>query len=156
MKFTRLHYRKPLHGLLAALLVSATGSTYATTLLPPVYIQGAVSYMSGGVGHDEAMAIKAVARHYPLMLEFVGPKANGHREFLAGENVVINDHRGNTVLHTVSEGPYLLARLPSGKYEVVATDNGISEFRWVTIKPNMEKEVVFTWNHPYQPYSMGG
>jgi hypothetical protein len=38
--------------------------------LPPAQTQGAVTYVSGGIGQKEAQAFEAAARQYPLDLEF--------------------------------------------------------------------------------------
>lgn len=145
MKTNRSHYRKPLQATFAVLLISILGSAYATASLPPVQTQGDVSYLSGGVGHDEAMAIKATSSRYSLMLEFIGATGYGHQEYLAGDKVVISDRSGKTVLDTIADGPYLLARLPAGKYKIVATNDGKPEQRLVTIKPNTEQRVIFQW-----------
>ncbi len=145
MKTHRLHYRKLLQATVAALLISALGPACAATSLPPEHTQGDVSYLSGGVGHDEAMAMKAMASHYPLALEFIDATGHGHQEYLAGVKVVISDQSGKTLLNTIANGPYLLARLPAGKYKVIAINDDKSEQRMVTIKPNTEQRVVFQW-----------
>lgn len=145
MKSHPLHYRKPFQAAIAALLISALGSAYAATSLPPEHTQGNVSYLSGGVGHDEALAMKAMASHYPLALEFIDATGHGHQEYLAGVKVVISDLSGKTLLDTISDGPYLLARLPAGKYKVVAINSDKPEQHMVTIKPNTEQRVIFQW-----------
>ena len=51
---------------------------------------GNVSYISGGVGEDEAAAMKSAAAGYPLELQFV-QKATPRDEFLADVKVRITD-----------------------------------------------------------------
>ncbi|MGE8473464.1 MAG: carboxypeptidase regulatory-like domain-containing protein, partial [Paraburkholderia hospita] len=63
-------------GLVVIALVFAQSATSvafaATTNLPPLQQQGAVTYLSGGVGSDQSAALKDVMHKYPLVLEFAG------------------------------------------------------------------------------------
>jgi len=105
----------------AAASLLATGPTIAATMsnLPPEATQGAVTYRSGGVGESEAMAMKHAQASYPLSLEFV-QRAHPRDEYLAYADVTIKDGAGHTMLDAIAQGPYLLARLPDGKYTVMA------------------------------------
>ena len=97
----------------------------ASSKLPKEMVQGQVRYVSGGIGHEEALAFERAARSYPLTLEFA-KAAKPRNEFMADVKVVIRDSNGNTVLDTVSGGPFLLAKLPAGRYDINATWNGKS------------------------------
>src|SRR4029450_10785782 len=98
--------------------------------------QGPVTYLSGGVGEEEAQGMRAAAADYPLTLELATagqppgphmPKAEagirGRRgeacdPYSANAQVEIRYQRGQPVLNTTTDGPFLLVRLPSGKYTV--------------------------------------
>ena len=112
--------------------------------LPPTHTQGDISYLSGGVGKGEAMAMKHAAKRYPLELEFVA-KAKPKAEYLASIKVQIKDAHDKTVLDTTAQGPFLLAQMPAGKYMVSAEHNGKKENRRVEIAPKMHRRVVFEW-----------
>ncbi|HTP48072.1 MAG TPA: carboxypeptidase-like regulatory domain-containing protein [Casimicrobiaceae bacterium] len=112
--------------------------------LPPEETHGVVTYRTGGVGGTEAAAMRRAEASYPLSLEFV-QRAHPKNEFLAYADVTITDHAGNTLLKTFSDGPFMLAKLPDGRYIVKATENGKTETRQVTIAAGKPEHLVFTW-----------
>jgi len=125
---------------------SALGA--GTSMLPAEQHQGSVAYLTGGVGKREAQAFKQAAGRFPLALEFVERPGKGkHDEFVAGVDVKLIDPHGKTVLSTKSDGPYLLARVPSGRYTVAASYDGKSLKRPVDVKPNATHPVVLEWKH---------
>lgn len=113
--------------------------------LPAVKTQGTILYVTGGVGVDEANAMRCAKSMYPLSLEFIH-HAKPKDEFLADVNVSINNQAGETVLQVMSEGPYLLAKLPSGKYTIIARIKDDSRTRHVTVTEKKPMHVVFEWN----------
>jgi hypothetical protein len=124
-----------------ALVLAAALSAVAATLPQPKTEHG-ITYMSGGIGRDEADAMKAEAKHYPLSLTFSAGKQN---EYVADVPVTIKDHSGKTVLDTVSAGPIMLVKLPAGKYRVVAKMHGKTLQHSVTVKAKGERQVSFHW-----------
>jgi len=72
--------------------------------------QGTISFVSGGVGEDERQEITTLAPAYALELLFA--RQGTPNEFLADIKVRIMDGSGNTVLDAVSQGPFLLAKVP--------------------------------------------
>ena len=93
---------------------------------------GNVTYVSGGIGQEEAAALRHES-NYPLALEFIRNGESGV-EFLAGVSVTIKDSRGDVVLDAPSEGPLLLAKLPEGKYRVIAAaENRVPKERDVVV-----------------------
>src|SRR6266581_2982680 len=119
-------------------------AAHAATL-PSSQAQGSVSYISGGIGEDEALAMQRAAAAYPLQLEFVEKAKDGHEAYLAGNPVTIRDRSGTTLVDAVAGGPFLLAKLPPGHYTVVATNQGHSESRVVDLKPREHQRIVFAW-----------
>ena len=84
--------------------------------------QGAVSFVSGGVGDDEAQAIKSMAANYPVEMLFVARSTPN--QYLANVKVQVTDKGGNVVLDTTTRGPFLYAKLPPGRYTVSAEAEG--------------------------------
>ena len=112
--------------------------------LPAEVVQGQVRYVSGGIGHDEAMAFERAERRYPLSLEFA-QRAKPRNEFTADVKVMIRDAKGKLALHTVSQGPFLLAKLLAGRYDVKATQDGRTLDRHVVVADGKHAHVGFLW-----------
>ncbi len=131
---------------LVAVNMLSLGSAFAMSSdsLPPMKTQGSISYLTGGVGKDEAEAIKLAAPKYPLSLEFV-QHAKPKNEFLANVDVTIVDQAGATVLKTVSDGPFLLAKVPHGRYTVMAEVNGKTKTMHTTVAAHNPKHLVVVW-----------
>lgn len=129
----------------AALLIRpAFAAEGSTAPLPAEKIAGQVHYVTGGVGQEEAEAFRQAQSKYPLALEF-GNQTKPRAQFTADVNVLIRDARGNTVLDAVSDGPFLLARLPAGRYTIRATRNGKTLDRVATVAGGKSTHVAFLW-----------
>ena len=89
------------------------------------------------------MTFQNNAKHYPLELEFV-MKDDPTNAFLANVNVVIRDNAGKAVLRTVSQGPFLLATLPPGKYWITANLDGIIQREAIQVLVNKHVEDGFS------------
>jgi len=114
--------------------------------LPPRQREGDITYITGGVGQDEAQAIKRAAQDFPLELVFV--ERNGRKqEYLAAMPVRIVNDKGKVVFEGVSDGPYFIAKLPKGKYTVSTRWDAWSFSRPVTIGKARQR-VVFAWGAP--------
>ncbi len=114
--------------------------------MPEQRTQGDVTYVTGGVGQDEVNAMEHAKGKYPLSLEFV-QHAKPRDEFIANVAVTVTDKSGNVVLDTTTDGPYLLADLPNGKYTVAATDEGgKSIVKHVTVSPNKSEHLILVWS----------
>jgi hypothetical protein len=139
-------------GLVVIALVFAQSATSvafaATTNLPPLQQQGAVTYLSGGVGSDQSAALKDVMHKYPLVLEFAGATHHGN-EYLADVPVHIADMNGKTLLNATSHGPFMLASLPNGRYKITASHDGKTQQRLVDINSSGHVRAMFVWpTHP--------
>src|SRR5574340_1554283 len=87
--------------------------------LPPVQSQGKTEFLTGGVGKDESDAILHVANAWPLTLE-LSKAAAPRAEYISDVQITIKDKSRNTVLDINAEGPYVLVKLPPGKYSLDA------------------------------------
>ena len=124
------------------LTLNAIGGT--DSHLPAAQKAGEVTYIIGGIGQTEADAIKHAAKYYPLELEFL-LKAKPKAEYLSNVQVRIKDAHDKMVLNVNADGPYLLAKMPAGKYTISAERNGKVEHRQIEISAKDHRRVVFEW-----------
>ena len=120
-----------------AVAFHAVGAT-----LPQARTEHGVTYISGGIGHDESAALKAEARKYPLSMVFSAGKDN---EYLADVKITIKDKAGKEVLNAVANGPIMLVKIPAGRYTIAAERNGKTLHRAVQVNQKGDKEVNFHW-----------
>jgi hypothetical protein len=114
----------------ALLMLAALSAPVAQAqTLPQARSQGSIEYVTGGVGKEEADALKQAAGDYSLTLELAssGPTPEGRTTgaYVADALVVIRDAQGREILNTRTDGPLLLARLPAGRYTISADWNGV-------------------------------
>jgi hypothetical protein len=114
--------------------------------LPAEQHRGDIAYMSGGIGQDEARAMRREASRYPLELLFV-QKRGKHDDFLADMPLTIENAKGDVVFRGRSSGPYFLARLPAGRYTITSRANGRALTRHVKVDGKATERVVFEWRH---------
>jgi hypothetical protein len=127
-----------------SLLTSLPAFAGISSTLPPEQTQGAVAYRTGGIGQDEARAFAAAEKQYPLSLEFAishKPRA----ELTADVHVTIADAHGKKLLDTQSEGPFLLAKLPAGRYTVTAQHQGKTLTKTVHVTAHAPAHMMFQW-----------
>jgi hypothetical protein len=124
-------------GLLATLplVASAQDSVIVETIT-------ATTYVNGGIGKDEEVALHRIAKEFPLRLTFSERKDG---EFLADVPVVIADARGNPVFELPKAGPMLYVMLPNGKYKVSARFKGLTESQEVTLAGKDGTDLYFHW-----------
>ncbi|WP_028007195.1 carboxypeptidase-like regulatory domain-containing protein [Solimonas flava] len=120
------------------------GTAARDPALPPVRVQGGVPYLSGGVGSEEAAAIQAAAARYSLALT-LSANEDGRGVFLASIPVSVSEVGGATLLDVVTDGPYLLADLPPGRYVVRARYAEQEQTATVTVAPGRTARVSFAW-----------
>jgi hypothetical protein len=125
-------------------LLFGSAVAQAAAVLPPVHKSGAVEYLSGGIGQDEAKAVERASSHWPLALEFA-VKDKKHADFAANVKVAVRDAKGHTELQAMADGPFLLAKLPAGSYSVSATLAGKTLHENVLVKQGQHAKAVFVW-----------
>jgi len=106
--------------------------------------QGSVRYATGGIGADEIAAFKAAAPQYPLELLFA-ERASPNDVYLADVRVSVKAASGQVLLDTVSAGPFLLLRLPPGKYRIEAGNDGVVKTQAVELRAGQHRRVVMVW-----------
>ena len=112
---------------LASLAVPAMAAN-----LPAEQHEGAVGYITGGIGKTQAQLFEREMPKHPLAIELL-EHAGKAEEFTADAKVKIRDTHGHTVLDAQAGGPFMLVDLPPGRYSISATLN----------KDTLKKSVVF-------------
>lgn len=102
--------------------------------------EAGIPYASGGVGEDERNALAAATAGYSLKLVFA-EKGSGH--YLSDVRVAIKGSKGKDILEAVSDGPWFLAKLPPGSYQVTAAFGEQRQTRSVIIGKQRQKTVAF-------------
>lgn len=107
----------------------------------PVGHNNGVAYVTGGVGQDEAAAFRGLASGYNMRATFT----TGAGEYLSGVAVQVLRSDGSVAFSATSDGPYLYARLPQGRYRVVATLDGVQRSRELYIPARGSTRVSLAW-----------
>ncbi len=107
----------------------------------PVQHDRGIAYVTGGVGQDEADALRSIAPGYNMRATFT----IGSGEYLSGVAVQVSRSDGTVVLAARSEGPYFFARLPPGHYRLVATVDGVPRTRQLDIPSRGSTRFTMVW-----------
>jgi hypothetical protein len=119
---------------------TSAGNVHGTGM-PQIQQQGGVSFVSGGVGQDESQALRSAASEWPLSLRFTARSG----EYLADVHVTITDTHGTNVLDATSRGPYMLVKVPPGRYSIHVSHADISKTSAVTVAASHTARATFTW-----------
>lgn len=125
----------------------ATCHTQAMADLPAVQNYAGVNYLTGGFGLEESTAIKEAMSDYAVAFTFAS--SDGSRAaYVSQVQVVIRDTHDATWLNVESQGPFLLAQLPAGRYQVFATYRNVTKSQSITVADGSTARVVFDWPRP--------
>lgn len=104
--------------------------------------QNGITYLSGGVGEDEARAI-GQAQGYNLHMTFaIGPE----NKYVPDVDVTVQNASGQTLLALSDAGPLVYVQLPPGKYTVAAMRNGEERRDTAEVGSGAARKLVFHWN----------
>ena len=113
----------------------------ASPPLPQVETIQGVEVLNGGASLGEAAYVKSRASEFPLQVVFSGKGG----EYGVADRVTIR--RGDEEVVSVSDaGPYLMAKLPPGRYKVDADFNGKVETRTISVGQSPQR---LSWNTPH-------
>lgn len=104
--------------------------------------QNGITYLSGGIGEDEARAI-GQAQGYNLHMTFAIGSEN---KYVPDVDVTVQNASGQTLLTLNEAGPLVYVQLPPGKYSVVATRNGEERRDTAEVGSGAARKLVFHWN----------
>lgn len=124
---------------------TAPGASARGDALPQVQELGSVRMITGGIGVDEARAMRQAEPDYPLALTFVQRFGDKDR-FQSAVLVEIQSTSGEPVLCATSDGPFMFVDLPPGEYRVSATsDGGRMLSRKASVTEGGHRELTFVW-----------
>ena len=124
------------------LAVLAPASAVRAAAVLQEHSQGLVSYVSGGIGADEAEAMRQAAADYPLTLEMATAAGGSRDAYIARAKVDIQDAAGKLVLETTAAGPLVLVNLPSGVYHVAVNWNGMEREKTVQVGGDRRQHIM--------------
>jgi len=125
-------------------LILSSGLVFAQSLPAPHKTQGGVTYFSGGIGTDEARAIRDDAKNHTLALEFLERQGKAI-VYSSGEQITITDKSARVIVQAESDGPLMMVDLPAGSFQVTAINDGRSQTKSVEISPKGHTHLVFQW-----------
>jgi hypothetical protein len=99
-------------------------------------------WVSGGIGEGERIDMLMLLPDYNLRVLTAAAKSGA---YLAGAEVAVRDAAGRVVFETELAGPFLLARLAPGKYELQATYGGKMQTHAFTIPTSGRRDLFLYW-----------
>jgi hypothetical protein len=126
-------------GMIAFAALALAGAAMAQ---PQLHSQDGLSWVSGGITSEERGELVMLLPEHNLKLVTSAERSGA---YLTDVGLVILDARGAKVLETRLDGPWFLARLPTGRYELMLTHNGVTQKRVVTIPATGRRDGYFYW-----------
>ncbi|MGE8386850.1 MAG: carboxypeptidase regulatory-like domain-containing protein [Pseudomonas sp.] len=103
--------------------------------------QNGIRYVQGGIGQDEANALRKTTG-YDLHVELsTGPEG----KFQSGATVDIQNAQGKSLLSVQDAGPLLYVQLPPGQYKVIGQADGTTVQQQVTVSGKAPATVNHNW-----------
>ncbi len=99
-------------------------------------------YLNGGIGVEEANAMRLQAANYPLRIQFSQGKDG---KSVAGVAVTISDSKGKQVIDIPDAGPLLYIKLANGSYKLTAQYNGATLTKKVSVAGKKGSTVYLNW-----------
>ena len=110
-----------------------------------VHAQDDMRWVSGGITDDERGELIVMLPEHNLKLVTAAERSGA---YLSDVGLVILDARGAKVVESRLDGPWFLARLPTGRYDLLLTYNGVTQKRVVTIPASGRRDGYFYWKDP--------
>ncbi len=101
-----------------------------------------VAYLSGGIGEEEVLAMRAQAKKFTLNLLFSEGTSG---RWVTNVNVNIYNEQDERVFRIVGSKPMLYVNLPTGTYLILANNNGQKLRHKVSLEDNANKKVILNW-----------
>ena len=99
-----------------------------------------VKIVSGGIGLEERQTLKAMEKDFNLKIVFAVLQG----QYLSNIPLIIQDSNGKEFLSTDSKGPWFMANLPPGNYEIIAIYKNQKKKQTVTVGDKLNI-VMFHW-----------
>ena len=142
MKKNSLDHARSIARILVAAALATSVCVAAGQPLPEPRHVGAITYVSGGIGSDEAQYMLSIRQDFNLRLLFAA-KASGN--YVANVSVAIDSMAGASPTMLVSDGPFFYARLPDGVYRLRVTYEGATQTASVDLRQGRAASLQFYW-----------
>lgn len=120
-------------------------SSWSLAQIPETQYSQGISYITGGVGEGETVAILAEAKQWPLLLE-MSQIENGRGVWIFGATIkIISSTKKQMIFDAQAEGPYMLVNLLPGDYLIQATYEGVMQKRNLSIKNDLTQKISLFW-----------
>ena len=101
-----------------------------------------LSYMTGGIGEEDAAIMRANAKKFNLNLVFSEGTSG---QSVTDINVNIYNEQSETVFRIVGSKPMLYVNLPAGTYTILANNNGQKLRHKFTVEENVNQRIILNW-----------
>ena len=112
--------------------------------IPETQHSEGISFITGGVGDGEALAILAEAKQWPLLL-VLSQIQYGKGVWIFGAKIKVVNAMKQVIFDAQADGPYMLINLESGDYAIEANYEGIIQKRAISIKPDVPQKIAIFW-----------
>ncbi|WP_353431896.1 carboxypeptidase-like regulatory domain-containing protein [Polynucleobacter sp. MWH-UH23A] len=119
-------------------------SGFAFAQIPATQHSYGISYISGGVGEEESVAILAEAKQWPLLLE-LSQIENGRGVWIFGAQIKLINKQQKVIFNAQADGPYMLINLEPGDYSIEASYQGVEQKRTLNVKANASQKISLFW-----------
>lgn len=120
-------------------------SSLSLAQIPETQYSQGISYITGGVGEGETVAILAEAKQWPLLLE-MSQIENGRGVWIFGATIkIMSSTKKQIVFEAQADGPYMLVNLVPGDYGIEATYEGVMQKRALSIKADSSQKISLFW-----------
>ena len=119
-------------------------SSLSLAQIPETQYSQGISYITGGVGEGETVAILAEAKQWPLLLE-MSQIENGRGVWIFGATIKILNLSKQTIFNAQADGPYMLVNLVPGDYAIEATYEGVMQKKTLSVKADSSQKISLFW-----------
>lgn len=130
--------------LLIACLVFFSSLSLAQVEIPEAKVSQGIEYISGGIGSEESDALLALGKKWPLVLEF----SQDHPQrplWVADVTVKIMDQKKKVVFEALSDGPIMLLKMTTGKYDAEYSFEGKVLKRTLVVEEGKFQKQSIVW-----------
>jgi hypothetical protein len=106
-----------------------------------VQTEHGIPYVSGGVSLQERQTLRQMSKDDNVQLIFSAK----NRDYLSDVAVRITDAKGHEVFNTVTQGPWLMMKLPAGQYHILATTKGHAQGTTFAVPSSGRSKTYLTW-----------
>jgi hypothetical protein len=101
-----------------------------------------LSYMTGGIGEEDATIMRANAKKYTLNLLFSEGTSG---RWVTDVNVNIYNEQSETVFRIIGSKPMLYVNLPAGTYTILANNAGQKLRHKFTVEDGVNQRIILNW-----------